>query len=117
LFFRFPPQNLKLRNLANLIKHANHQVKTKQGCIFLKVPFFLFKDSLEETKKLFSKGYYSNIGAVKIVSLKNTFHPEVGVETERNEAIVINPTANIPIKHPILDNISGYILFNKYKEL
>lgn len=117
LFFRFPPEDLQLRNLNNLIKNANKQIKGIQGCVFLKVPSFQFDNSVEEVRDLFSKGRYSNIGAVKLVSLNKTFHAGLGVKIERKEAIIVNQNAIIPISHSILDTLSKNIIFNKYKRI
>jgi hypothetical protein len=63
LFFRFPPQNLELRNLSNIIKNANKQIMGMQGCVFLKVPIYQFEKAIEEIGDIFTKGHYSNIGA------------------------------------------------------
>lgn len=115
IFFRFPDEQLQLKNVNSLLGKANKQIYGLPGCVFLKVPHYRFEESIEEIIRLLDKNRYSNLGAVKLVALNRTFVPDKGVKTERSEKLLLNDSARLPVAKPILDCLSKNIMFNKWK--
>ena len=115
IFFRFPPENETVKNIDSLISEANKQIKDIQGCVFIRVPFFSFEQSIVEVERLLHKGY-ENLGAIKVVALNKTLDRIYGVKTERQEKWIVNPNAKIPISAELAKCLSQNIFLNKYKD-
>jgi len=113
IFFRFTPQNLSVKNLNSLLGKANKQITSTQGCVFLKVPYHAFNESIVEVEGLLQK-FYSNVSGVKIIALKKYFIENMGVKIARKEKFIVNKRAKVQPSPALKSVFERPMMFEKY---
>ncbi len=113
VFFRFPEADLSVKNLRGLTSKANKQLTGIHGCLFLKVPTGRFSEIAHDCEEILNKDY-SNVSAVKVVSLDYELDEQRGVRISRDEGLVLNPKARIPLGDPFRDVFRKNMFFNKF---
>lgn len=112
LLFKMPGPINELHNLNGVLKKANTQLPPG-GVVFLQVPYCTFENTIKAIEKELSQSF-SNISAVKIVSLKEETIANYGVKVSRLEDVVVSQRAKKIIPPDVIEFLNKPMAFGKY---
>lgn len=112
ILIKMPEEIHKLNNLNCVLKKANTQLPPG-GVVFLQVPYSAFESAKEEVAKELSQSF-SNISAVKIISLQIDASENGGVKVSRLEELIISPRAKKPLLPILIEFLDQPMAFSKY---
>lgn len=112
ILIKMPDQVCELQNLNGVLKKANKQLPPG-GIVFLQVPYITFESAKMEATKELSQSF-SNISAVKIISLKIESYENQGVKISRLEDLVISTRGKKPLSQKEVIFFNQPMAFSKY---
>jgi hypothetical protein len=112
LLIKMPEAVYKLKNLNVVLKKANSQLSSG-GIVFLMVPYTTFESAKNEIQLELSK-YFSNIYAVKLVSLDISYIENHGVKISRLEDLIVSPKGKVILSQKEISFLNQSMIFSKY---
>ena len=107
-----PDQVNKLHNLNCVLKKANSQLSTG-GIVFLQVPYTTFNSAKNAIEKEL-KYSFSNIYAVKIISIDISSLENQGVKIARLEELILSQKGKEALSLKEIDFLNQPMVFSKF---
>lgn len=112
ILIKMPGQICELHNLNSVIKKANNQLPLG-GILFLQVPYSTFENAKEEVANMLSHSF-SNISAIKLVSLDIKIFENQGVKISRLEDLIISTRCKNLLRQNEIEFLKQPMAFSKY---
>ena len=112
LLIKMPDPVSELHNLNGVLKKANSQL-SPGGIVFLQVPHTTFESAKSEIKKEIFQ-CFSNIYAVKLISLDISFKENQGVKISHYEDLIVSPRGNEVLSQEEIGFLNQPMVFSKY---